>query len=265
MTYAATETSAHGGQPAELYRFTQGARKWLYTSADAPFVHLAETYEPWPLRRGAIRQTLELARAVLEVAAPRDLPFVAAHIASPLIDVVLLTIFRRHRADAQTINLWQGRVSGIRLSGGEATIACEPLATALRRTGLRRPAQRQCPHALYDAGCNVAAAAHAVSGTLLSHTGGTVTASAFAAQPNGWWVGGKIVLSGVLRFVVGHTTDTLTLSGAVPGLEQNAAFTVYPGCDRTPATCNTKFGNIANYGGAPWFPVKNPFSGDAAF
>ena len=62
---------------------------------------------------------------------------------------------------------WKGRVAGVRFAGGETTISCDPLATALKRIGLRRPAQRQCPHALYDVGCNVAAAAFAASGTLL--------------------------------------------------------------------------------------------------
>jgi hypothetical protein len=33
----------------------------------------------------------------------------------------------------------------------------------------------------------------------------------------------------------------------------------YPGCDRTRLTCSLKFGNIANFGGFPWVPQKNPF------
>lgn len=265
MTYAAVETSAHGGQPVELYRFSSGARKWLYTSADTADVYASETYEPYPLKRSAIRQTQELNKSGIEISAPRDLPFVADSMASPLIGVTQLTLYRRHRSDAEMSTFWKGRVSGVRFAGGETTISCDPLATALKRIGLRRPAQRQCPHALYDVGCDVPAASFSASGTLLSHTGATVTASVFATQPNGWWVGGKISLAGVLRFVIAHTTDTLTLTAAVPGLAQNAAFTVYPGCDHTAPTCDTKFGNILNYGGAPWFPIKNPFTGDSAF
>lgn len=265
MTYAAVETSAHGGQPVELYRFTQGIRKWLYTSADVAFVYASETYEPYPLKRGSFRQTQELAKAGLEISAPRDLPLVADSMASPLLGVVSLTIYRRHRSDAEVTQWWKGRVEGIRFEGGEATISCVPLGAALRRIGLRRPAQRQCPHDLYGDGCTAAAAAFGASGTLLSWIGASVTSGVFATQPDGWWVGGKIDFGGVLRFVVGHATDTLTLTAGVPGLAQNAGFTVYPGCDHAPSTCNTKFGNILNYGGAPWFPVKNPFTGDSAF
>lgn len=265
MTYAAVESSAHAGQPVELYRFSSGLRKWLYTSADVAFVYASETYEPWPLKRGAFRQTNELTKSGLEINAPRDLPFVIDSIASPLIDVVQLTVYRRHRSDAEVVTWWRGRVSGVRFSGGETTISCDPLATSLKRLGLRRPAQRQCPYALYDVGCNVTGAAFSATGTLLSHTGSTVTSGVFAGQADGWWVGGKIVLDGVLRLIIGHVSDTLTLTAAVPGLAQNAGFTVYPGCDHTPATCAAKFGNILNFGGAPWLPIKNPFSGDSAF
>lgn len=265
MTYAAVETSDYSGQPVELYRFSQGTRKWLYTSADASFVYAGETYEPYPLKRGAFRQTQELSKSGLEINAPRDLPFVADSMASPLIGVVQLTIYRRHRSDAEVTTWWRGRVVGVRFAGGETTISCEPLGTSMKRIGLRRPAQRQCPHALYGVGCNVSDAAFSATGTLLSHTGAMVTSGVFATQPNGWWVGGKIVLDGVLRFIVGHATDTLTLTAPVPGLAQDAGFTVYPGCDHTPQTCQSKFANILNFGGAPWFPIKNPFTGDSAF
>jgi uncharacterized phage protein (TIGR02218 family) len=265
MTYAAVETSAHGGQPVELYRFSQGGRKWLYTSADAPFVYQTETYEPYPLKRGAFRQTQELAKAGLEINSARDLPFVADSMASPLLGVVALTVYRKHRSDAEVQQWWKGRVKGVRFAGSEAIISCEPLGTAVRRIGLHRPAQRQCPYALYGPGCNLTAALHSQAGSLLSHTGAAVTSGVFATQPDGWWVGGKIELEGVLRFIVGHATDTLTLSAAVPGLAQNAGFVVYAGCDHQPTTCDIKFGNSLNYGGAPWWPSKNPFTGDSAF
>ena len=264
MSYDLVETSDHGGQPIEFYRFTQGTRKWLYISADAPDIYLNETYEPYPLKRSAFKQTQELNKTPLEISAPRDLPLVADSMASPMIGVVALTVYRKHRSDAEVTTWWRGRVDGIRfVGGGEFSITCSPLGTALRRIGLRRPAQRQCPHALYRTGCNLAEASFALAGMLVSHIGATVTSGVFATQPNGWWVGGKIELAGVPRFIVDHATDTLTLSAQVPGLAQNAGFIVFPGCDHTPPTCNSKFGNILNYGGAPWFPIKNPFSGDS--
>jgi uncharacterized phage protein (TIGR02218 family) len=31
-------------------------------------------------------------------------------------------------------------------------------------------------------------------------------------------------------------------------------FTVYPGCDKTQATCTSKFSNLINFGGFPYVP-----------
>lgn len=265
MSYGAFESSTHDGQPVELYRFQSGLRTWRYTSADVSMAYQNENYEPYPMARGAFRQTAELAKTGLEIRTPRDTPFVADMVASPLLDVVMLTIYRKHRTDAEVLPFWRGRVEGVRFEGGESIISCQPLGTALKRLGLRRPAQRQCPHALYDLGCNLTEAVFGIAGNLVSHTGASVTSGVFAGQPNGWWVGGKINFSGAQRFIVAHAGDTITLTTSVPGLAQNAAFIAYPGCDHTPATCNSKFGNLANFGGAPAFPIKNPFTGDSAF
>lgn len=275
MSYGALETSVHSAQPVELYRFTSGLRKWLYTSSDAAQVLSGEVYEPYPLRRTAFKQTQELNKSTLEISAPRDLPFVADAIASPLLGVVLLTVYRVHRADTvavgplffaddlETITFWKGRVDGVRFVGSETTISCAPLATSLRRIALRRPAQRQCPHALYERGCELSEAAWEMAGNLVSHTGALVVSGVFSTQPDGWWVGGKITFYGIPRFIVDHVGDTVTLTAPVPGLSQTAAFLVYAGCDHSPVTCDSKFNNILNYGGAPWFPIKNPFSGDS--
>lgn len=264
MSYAGQETSVHAGRPVEFYRFTAGTRKWLYSSADVSIVYQNETYEPYPIKRGTFRQTAELAKTGMELRTPRDTPFVADMVASPLLDVVMLTVYRMHREDAEVKQFWRGRVEGVRFEGGEAVISCR-LGSAMKRIGLRRPAQRQCPHALFGVGCNLTAALFAETGTLVSHTGAAVTSGVFAGRANGWWVGGKIDFSGARRFIVGHAGDTITLTSPVPGLLQQAGFIVYPGCDHTPTTCNTKFGNLPNFGGAPAFPIKNPFTGDSAF
>ena len=264
MSYAAFETSADAGQPVEFYRFTSGTRKWLYTSADAAQVYLTETYQPYPIKRAAFRQTQQMAKAELDINTPRDTPFVVDMLSSPLIDVVQLAIYRQHRADSEVIAYWQGRVSGIRLNGMEATISAGPRGTSLNGIGLHRPSQRLCPHALYGAGCQVVAASYAESGMLTSWVGATVTAGLFAGHADGWWTGGMVSLDGVRRLVIDHAGDTLTLIAPVPDLPQNASFVVYPGCNHS-TDCDTKFSNTLNFGGARWFPLKNPYLGDSVF
>lgn len=265
MSYAALETSAHGGQPVELIEFRRGLDAWRYTSGDTAYTHLSQSYEPRPFSVPEPQQTAELAKGKLDLKTPIDTPIVAEMIASPLIAMIDVTIYRRHRGDPEVIEFWHGYVAGFELGDMEATITCQQAGTWMRRLGRPRPAQRQCPHALFDGDCRLVAAAWGVSGTLISAAGAVLQSGTFASQANGWWVGGMIEAGGTLRMVVEHTSDTITLTGGVPGLAANAPFTVYPGCDHTPGTCNSKFANILNYGGLPWLPIKNPFAGDSAF
>ena len=53
------------------------------------------------------------------------------------------------------------------------------------------------------------------------------------------------------------------LLAVLPGLAVGVAFEAFAGCDRTFATCQSKFGNSLNFGGFPWIPAKNPFAGDS--
>ncbi len=265
MTYAALETSAHDGQPVELIRFARGLDSWRYTSGDFGFVHLSELYEPYPFRIPEPEQTPEIAKGRLQLQTPIDTPLVAEMIASPLVAMIDVTIYRRHRTDAEVIEFWHGYVAGFEVAGDEATITCQQQGTWIRRGGRQRPAQRQCPHALFDGECGLSPAVWGLDGTLISATGAVLVSGAFASQPDGWWVGGMIAAAGTQRMVVAHAADTVTLTVGIPTLAAGGSFTAYPGCDHTPDTCNGKFANVPNYGGLPWLPVKNPFAGDSAF
>ena len=63
--------------------------------------------------------------------------------------------------------------------------------------------------------------------------------------------------------ILAHSGNSVTLSALLSGLAVGVAFEAFAGCDRTLATCQAKFGNAINFGGFPWIPAKNPFTGDA--
>lgn len=56
MSYLGIEQSAHGGQPQELYRFSQGTQRWLYTSGQVAVDYQSETYQPATISRGGLEQ-----------------------------------------------------------------------------------------------------------------------------------------------------------------------------------------------------------------
>jgi hypothetical protein len=73
--------------------------------------------------------------------------------------------------------------------------------------------------------------------------------------------------SGDLRYIIDHSGTQLTLIVPLSDLTEDvndssgdALVALYPGCDHTRETCKDKFDNLANYGGFPWIPSKNPFA-----
>lgn len=266
MSYTATENSATQGRPVELYRFALGPQRWTFTSGQTAVVYLSETYAPAPIRRSGIEQGNEINRSGLEITLPRDNPLAALFISSPPEGVVSVTLYRFHASDTatETIVLWKGRVGGARLSGSELVLKCEPVATSLKRPGLRARYQLICRHALYSAGCGALAATYRVDGTVAAVSGTAIQVAAAASQPDGYFVAGMLTTANAgSRMIVGHSGINLTLVAPMPGLTAGMDVQLYAGCDHSVATCRDRFSNLANFGGFPFIPVKNPFTGDA--
>lgn len=263
MTYLTRETSPHDGQPEELYRFVQGTSRWLYTSAQAPVDYLSETYRPAAIERGTLEQATELSRGSLEVRIPRDLPLARLFIAAPPEGVVSITLYRRHVGDSEFITYWKGRVTGSRLSGSTMALQCEPIATSLKRPGLRARYQLLCRHVLYDSGCGALRDSFRVDGSVSAVTGASVQVAVAAGKPDGYFVGGMLATAQGGRMIVAHVGIDLTLAAPLPALAAGDPVRLYAGCDHTTDHCNDRFNNLDNFGGFPFIPVKNPFSGDA--
>ena len=264
MTYAALETSRDDGAPVELYLFTRGVNRWAWTSGDAPVTYLGDTYTPQVITRSepSLEQQQSRDGATLTLEVPRDNPVAVLYRVFVPPNTVGLTIYRLHRAEpANTITLWVGRVRGVSWKGSTAVIECEGQDAALKRQALRRGVGLACEHMLYDAGCKLVATAYRATGALASVTGTTLQAAVFATQPNGWWVSGYVRVDNEdYRMVTAHTGDTVTVLSPFEDLAAGEVIEVFAGCDRSWATCGSKFTNQANFGGWPFWPTKNPYS-----
>lgn len=265
MTYTASESSAHDGHPVELYRFALGARRWTFTAGQVAESYQSDAYTPASLKRSSIEQGNEINRAMMEITLSRGNPLAGLFIASPPEGVVSVTVYRYHASDPlrETIVLWKGRVGGARLSGAELILKCEPVATSLKRTGLRARYSLICRHALYSSGCAALKESFRVDGTVSSVSGTTVQIAAAASPPDGYFVAGMLATNDGQRMIIGHAGTQLTLVAPMPALVVGMAVRLYAGCDHATATCRSRFNNLANYGGFPFIPNKNPFSGDA--
>lgn len=270
MTYSTAESSYQGGAPVELYTFACGASRYYYTSADEDQLVDLVTYRAAPIVRGDIEQTSEVAKLSLRLTVARDFPVADLYRVSPPSEVVTLSLSRLHRGDGDKAVVWMGRVLNAEWAGHQATLVCESVYTSIKRTGLRRQYQRSCPHVLYSVPCGVAAASYREDVPVYAVSGTTIECLAFAAKPAGYYSGGFIEYqtpAGLTerRAIRDHTGQAITVTHQIPGLAPGATITAYPGCDHTTATCQVKFANILNYGGAPYIPQKNPFGGSSLY
>ena len=277
MTYSALESSRARGRPAELYYFRFGTDPtafYAYTDVEDAVVYGGVTYQPIPIKRGAIVASGSLDKSRMSVRVPLGSEIAEIFRVFPPGQVVTLTIRGGHLSDTdmEFPVIWVGRVlqcSRNDENGPEGDLTCEPASTSMRRSGLRRHYQLSCPHVLYEQGdglCN----ANKVAATITRNiTSLTHTALTFAAGWNGAidtlkYVGG--IVSWVTPFLREQRTilrvsgDTLRLTGPTTGLVVGNAVDIILGCNHQMGDCETLHNNILNYGGQPYIPLKNPIS-----
>ena len=268
MSFDTRERSVQTGEPVELYTFTRDAQVWRFTSADRDKTVSAQTYTAAIITRSDIESGSELARSPLRLEVPRDFAVADLWRVAPPTSRVTVLLRQYHEGDSELVTLWTGRILNVEFEGARANILCEPVFTTVKRIGLRRLYQRQCPHALYGTRCGVNRADFDVAGTVASISGAAVSVSAASSFADGYFSGGYLEFqpsAGVYerRFIEAHAGAALTIMGSTFGLAVSTSVTLYPGCAHTLAVCQSKFSNAANYGGMPWMPESNPFGGSA--
>ncbi len=266
MTFSTIETSAESRRPVEIYTFQRDFSAFRYTSADRDITLGEFTYAAKPISRSSIEQSSEMQRRAIKLTVPRDLEVADMYRISPPSSVVTCLIQQFHYGDTDARVVWSGRILGVEWDGSTALLTMEPVYTAMRRVGLRRAYQKQCPHVLFSPACGANAAAYLAYGPATAISGLTISITAAATQANGYWTGGYIeypIEDGLVerRFITGHAGSTLTLSSPATGAAEGVLVNIYPGCDHALTTCDGKFSNSVNYGGMPYFTRKNPFGG----
>lgn len=289
MAFNDIEVSTQAGRPAALYRMDWGATSWFYTSADREIKRqelvngemVEVTYEPKAMNDNGMVQGRSTEND-FQVDGPSDLPIVRLFRGSPPSETIWLTVRRKHVGDDDAPIHWKGTVWNLkRPTDAKVSILGRPLSASLRQTGLRLCWTRECPHFLYDSECKVDPADFRVHGTVVEISGTAITIDIDAAQDPGYFRGGFVEWAasddGTLerRFVeddamvsfqsdpANPATEILALRLRVFGLVDFVAVGddawVYPGCSRTSAVCESKFNNLANYGGFEDMPGESPF------
>lgn len=268
MTYEAQETGQ--GYPVELYKFSRGVTaEYLLTSSDSNITFGGEDYSTTQIKRTKIEQTGEMERNEITVMVQRDSPILANFVGFPRTEIMTLTIFREHLndTDSEFIIIWQGRVLTADFKANQGVLTCEPIYTSLKRPGLWRKYQAQCPHVLYGSECQIDEQSFRSDGVIIGIVDFTIQATVWTAFADDYFDGGFVIFDGVhKRAIVASTaTGILTLSSTIAELEIGETVQAFPGCNHDLADCLARYNNIVNYGGFPYIPSVNPFNGTVIY
>lgn len=122
--------------------------------------------------------------------------------------------------------------------------------------------QASCRFTLFDTQCGLIAGTYAVKGTMTtSATGSSLPIAVAAPGGSGTYTLGRLAFTsgqnaGITRMIRQWTAGvSLNLMSPFPyAIATGDAYTLWPGCDKTMATC-TAFGNLPAFGGMPFIPA----------
>jgi len=248
--------------PREVYELVADGRTYRYTTAARAVTYAAQTYEPLA---GLVRTEpglRPLDPQDVTITMPRSATFVTENAYGIPPGSMAVTITRVEEVSGTGVEIWQGQIASISIAGKLASFRVPHFLDSAARTQI--PAvycQPSCPHQLYDDRCGVLRTSHDVATTVstISADGRTITVASIGGNADQWARGGELVVrAGAAdeerRTILDQVGAVLLVQHGFRDLDVSDSVTVYAGCDRLPSTCNTKFTNIANFGGFQYAP-----------
>lgn len=111
------------------------------------------------------------------------------------------------------------------------------------------PCLNTCAWNFGDKSCKIDLATLQLSTTCVSVAKNIIT-MASSAHAAGYWSRGFVTVDGLNLMIREHSdVSELRMIDNVPLTWAGLTLNLIPGCDKTKATCSTKFSNIANFGG----------------
>jgi uncharacterized phage protein (TIGR02218 family) len=262
MSFEALEESQASGSRIELFELSLGTDIWrMHNSVEDTITESGDIF----YRTQISRDSIATGQEYLEITLPGSHAFALKFTEIAPGETATMTIRSYHRDDpADVLVLYKGVVRAVafRSNASEAALSLVPVNAATKLIIPERTFQAACNNVLFDADCQLSAGSYSYAGTISAIVNNTVTVTGLSAAKGTGWSTGGYVCYGVLdyRLILEQSGDVLTLVLPFHETVLNQTVTVYAGCDRSIATCNTKFSNDINFGGCPYVPTKNIFA-----
>jgi uncharacterized phage protein (TIGR02218 family) len=161
---------------------------------------------------------------------------------------------------AGLVTMFYGRVVEVDCGRTSATIKVNTHLELLSLQWPWRLFQPGCARTLFDSGCTLSKSAYGQACNVT--TGSSVQIlHTDLSQADGWANSGTLTftsgdLNGTSFAIKQQTGGGIVMLVPLPSLPAPGdTLTVYPGCDKTKATCAAKFANLLHFDGSPFIPV----------
>jgi len=257
---------------AYLFKFSfKNGTTLYYTDADVDIIFNTNIYLSdaplitgvnYKLARGIEVNTFDLELTVKPTHTINNQSWLVA-VRSGALDGILITIYKAF------LNTWTDIAEGIHVFTGyvgEATHSNQLIKLSLKSDAdkLNTPIpklmyQSACTRTLYDAGCGISKNNFNVQATITAGSNLAVLQTNFSQSTN-WANFGYLVFQngqniGVMRSIKRQTNGILELSRPLEFMPSSGdLITVFAGCDKTQATCTSKFNNVINFKAYPYVP-----------
>ena len=284
MSFDDSERSAQAGRPVYFVKYVRSTKEWYYTNVDQDLTFDGHLYLGTPMDIPDTLQSGDAKAEEVQISMSSTTAIAQYLDGNTPSSAIAVFIRKAHvREDeldgsftaplaAQAPIVWVGEILAVRRPTiNKRVFLCNTLSLSMMRSGLRLTWSRTCPHMLYERGCFVDRELHRVAAPTVTVVDGlNVTVSAASAFADGWFSGGYIEwLSepGIFerRGIERHVGSSLALFGSTRGVSTGTTFSLFPGCSRLAPTCDSKFGNILNFGGIKDLQGKSPFDGTQVF
>ena len=284
MAWSDWKASRSKGNTVDLFEFTTGENPGdvvRYCNGERAVVFDGETFNPIAIERDAIKSKGREMGGNFRIRMPRSCEIAQLFQGTLPRRVIFLRIFEGDipefdapgswdAADPPVANLmWTGRVLEAKSSEATTTLSCDNLGAGMRRPGLYRFYQRECPHTLFGTRCGASKAAATTSLTVFAsdpsgrRIGVDWTATGMTSDQIDNHIGGLLEFTGPngleSRTIVSTGSTWIDVDSPVTGLIfEDDPFDITLGCQRTMEACRLLHDNILNYGGMPFIPIHNP-------
>ncbi len=262
MSYATNLAAKQQETTPEFYKITIGATTYRYTTYGSDQTFLANTYTSTTIKRSGFSYDDDFGVVQVTLTAALNDLF-RTYIANQPSEPVTVTIYRAIKSDlTDYVTLFNGQVKNVAIKKQQVTATCVARSIYLEKRIPCIIQQSYCNHDVFDSGCTLSGLSWLVAGTITDVTASTLTAAAWTAYDDDYFMGGMAVTAaGDARLITGSTKATGVIDLQIPFDSRVGAGVVvdaYPGCDGNPATCINKFNNLTNLLAMPYIPSRNP-------